>query len=176
MNWKKLLKMIKVLPRNIARFIILVLAQVLIFNNIQFSGYINPYIYILFILLLPFETPKWMLLVSAIFLGLTIDIFSDTLGMHTIATLFMAFLRPFVLNLISPRDGYESGTFPRVSYYGITWFTRYTSILIVAHHFVLFYIEIFRFGNFFSTFFRVILSTIFSLAFIVLSQFFVYRR
>ncbi|UCH15371.1 MAG: rod shape-determining protein MreD [Bacteroidales bacterium] len=168
--------MIKVLPRNIARFIFLILIQVFIFNNIQFSGYINPYIYILFILLLPFETPKWMLLVTAAFLGLTIDIFSDTLGMHTIATLFLAFLRPFVLNLISPRDGYESGTFPRVAYYGINWFTKYASILIVAHHFVLFYIEIFRFGNFFSTFFRVILSTIFSLTFIVLSQFFVYRR
>ncbi len=168
--------MIKVLPRNIARFIILVLVQVFIFNNIQFSGYINPYIYILFILLLPFETPKWMLLVTAAILGLTIDIFSDTLGMHTIATLFMAFLRPFVLNLISPRDGYESGTFPRVAYYGINWFTRYAAILIAAHHFVLFYIEIFRFGNFFSTFFRVILSTFFSLIFIVLSQYFVYRR
>jgi hypothetical protein len=104
------------------------------------------------------------------------DIFSDTLGMHSIATVFMAFLRPYVLNIISPHDGYESGTFPRVSYYGLNWFTRYASILILAHHFVLFYIEIFRFGNFFSTFFRVILSTIFTLGFIVLSQFFVYRR
>ena len=168
--------MIKILPRNILRFIILVLAQVLIFNNIQFSGYINPYIYVLFILLLPFETPKWMLLVTAIFLGLIMDIFSDTAGIHTIATIFMAYLRPYVLNLISPHDGYESGTFPRVAYYGVNWFTKYASILILAHHFVLFYIEIFRFGNFFSTFFRVILSTIFSLAFIVLSQFFVYRR
>jgi hypothetical protein len=167
---------IKVLPRNILRFLILILAQILIFNNIQFSGYINPYIYILFIILMPFETPKWMLLVSAFLLGLTIDIFSDTLGMHTIATLFMAFLRPYVLNIISPRDGYEPGTFPRVSYYGLAWFTRYAFILILAHHFVLFYIEIFRFGNFFSTLLRVILSTIFSLGFIVLSQFFVYRR
>jgi hypothetical protein len=167
---------IKVLPRNILRFFILILAQILIFNNIQFSGYINPYIYILFIILMPFETPKWMLLVSAFLLGLTMDIFSDTLGMHAIATLFMAFLRPYVLNIISPHDGYEPGTFPRVSYYGLAWFTRYAFILIIAHHFVLFYIEIFRFGNFFSTLLRVILSTIFSLGFIVLSQFFVYRR
>jgi len=167
---------IKVLPRNILRFIVLILAQIFIFNNIQFSGYINPYIYVLFILLMPFETPKWLLLVSALLLGLTIDIFSDTLGMHSIATVFMAFLRPYVLNIISPHEGYESGTFPRVSYYGLGWFTRYASILILAHHFVLFYIEIFRFGNFFITFFRVVLSTIFSLGFIVLSQYFVYRR
>ncbi len=168
--------MIKALPGNIARFIVLVLAQIFIFNNIQFSGYINPFIYVLFILLLPFETPKWMLLVSGMLLGLTMDIFSDTLGMHTIATLFMAFLRPYVLNIISPRDGYESGTFPRASYYGINWFTRYAAILILAHHFILFYIEIFRVGNFFSTLLRVILSSIFTLGFIVLSQFFVYRR
>ncbi len=168
--------MIKALPGNIARFIVLVLAQIFIFNNIQFSGYINPFIYVLFILLLPFETPKWMLLVSGILLGLTMDIFSDTLGMHTIATLFMAFLRPYVLNIISPRDGYESGTFPRVSYYGLNWFARYAAILILGHHFILFYIEIFRVGNFFSTLLRVILSSIFTLGFIVLSQFFVYRR
>jgi len=167
---------INVLPRNIARFIILILFQLLVFNSIQFSGYINPYIYVLFILLLPFETPKWLLLIIAFLLGFIMDIFSNTLGMHTAATVFMAFLRPYVLNFISPREGYESGTFPRVFYYGANWFTRYALILILAHHFVLFYIEIFRFGNFFSTFLRVILSTVMSLIFIVLSQFFVYRR
>jgi len=167
---------INLLPRNIARFVILIAAQLLIFNSIQFSGYINPYIYVLFILLLPFETPKWLLLITAFLLGFIMDIFSDTPGMHTAATVFMAFLRPFVLNLISPREGYESGTFPRIFYYGVNWFTRYALILIFAHHFVLFYIEIFRFGNFFSTFFRVILSTVMSLIFIVLSQFFIYRR
>ncbi len=168
--------MINLLPRNIARFIILITVQLLVFNSIQFSGYINPYIYVLFILLLPFETPKWLLLTTAFLLGFIMDIFSDTPGMHTAATVFMAFLRPYVLSLISPREGYESGTFPSVFYYGVNWFTRYALILIFAHHFVLFYIEIFRFGNFFSTFFRVILSTVMSLIFIVLSQFFVYRR
>jgi hypothetical protein len=168
--------MINLLPRNIIRFIVLIAVQLLIFDSIQFSGYVNPYIYILFILLLPFETPKWLLLITAFFLGFIMDIFSDTPGMHTAATVFMAFLRPYVLNLIAPREGYESGTFPRVFYYGVNWFTRYAFILILAHHFVLFYIEIFRFGNFFSTFLRVLLSTVFSLIFIVLSQFFVYRR
>jgi hypothetical protein len=168
--------MINLLPRNIIRFIVLIAVQLLIFNSIQFSGYINPYIYVLFILLLPFETPKWLLLITAFLLGFIMDIFSNTPGMHTAATVFMAFIRPYVLNFISPRDGYESGTFPRIFYYGVNWFTKYAFILILAHHFVLFYIEIFRFGNFFSTFLRVLLSTVFSLIFIVLSQFFVYRR
>jgi rod shape-determining protein MreD len=176
LNWKKLLKMIKVLPRNIARFIVLIIAQILLFNNIQFSGYINPYIYVLFILLLPFETPRWALLISAFLLGLTVDLFAETIGMHTAATVFMAFMRPYVLNFISPRDGYESGTFPRVAYYGVGWFTKYSFFLVLAHHLFLFYVEIFRIGGFFSTFLRVLLSVIFTSLFIIISQFFVYRR
>jgi rod shape-determining protein MreD len=168
--------MIKVVPRNIFRFITLVLIQILIFNHIQLSGYINPYIYILFILLLPFETPGWLLLVLGFLLGISIDFFSDTLGMHTIATTLMAFLRPFVLDIIAPRDGYETGTKPRISFYGLSWFSRYAAILTVIHHFVLFYIEIFHFGGFFSTLLRVILSSAVTLFLIILSQFFVYRH
>ena len=135
--------MIEILQKNILRFIILVLVQVLIFNNIDLSGYINPYIYVLFILLLPFETPGWLLLVLGFLLGLSIDIFQDSLGVHIVATVFMAFLRPSVLKIIAPRDGYESGTYPRVYYYGSSWFLKYAAILIFAHHLVLFYIEIF---------------------------------
>ncbi len=168
--------MIKVLPRNIFRFVLLVLVQVFIFNNIQFSGYINPYVYVLFILLLPFETPGWLLLTLAFLLGFSIDILSGTLGMHTAATVFMAFLRPFVLQVFSPRDGYEAGTYPRVHYYGFNWFLKYAAILILAHHLVLFYMEIFRFSDFFSTFLRVILSTVFSLTLVMLSQYIIYRE
>lgn len=168
--------MIKVLPRNILRFGILLLLQVLVFNNIQLSGYINPYIYILFILLLPFDTPGWLLLLLGFLMGLSIDIFSDTLGMHTIATTLIAFLRPYVLDIIAPRDGYEAGTNPRIAYYGFSWFFKYAAILVLIHHFVLFYIEVFRFGSFFSTLFRVILSSAVTLLIIILSQYFVFRR
>ena len=168
--------MIKALPKIILRFIILVLIQVLIFNNIELSGYINPYIYILFILLLPFDTPGWLLLLLGFLLGISIDIFSDTPGMHTIATTLTAFLRPFVLDIIAPRDGYETGANPRISNYGLTWFLRYAGILTVIHHFVLFYIEIFHFGGFFPTLFRVILSSAVTLLIIVLSQYVVYRQ
>ena len=168
--------MIKLLVRNIIRFIVLVLAQVLIINNIQISGYIVPYIYILFILLMPFETPKWLLLVSAFALGLTVDLFLQTPGMHTAATVFMAFMRPYILGMSAPRDGYEAGTFPRLHYYGFLWFLRYTVILVLAHHFILFYIEVFRFTEFFSTFLRVLLSSLFSVILIMLSQYFIYRK
>ena len=164
------------LVSNIIRFLSLVLVQVLVFNHIEFSGYINPYVYILFIILMPFETPGWVLLLTGFILGYCIDYASNTLGIHTFATVFIAFLRPFVLNSLAPRDGYENGTYPRVFYHGLTWFSKYTIILVFAHHFVLFYLEVFRISDFFSTLLRVILSSIFTFIFIILSQFFVYRK
>jgi rod shape-determining protein MreD len=155
---------------------VLVLFQVLVLNNIQFSGFVNPFMYILFILLLPFETPRWLLLLSGFLLGLSVDIFSNTLGLHASASVFMAFMRPYVLRIISPRDGYESGTFPRVFYYGLTWFLKYAVILVVMHHLFLFYFEVFRLSEFFRTLLRVILSTSFSTIIIVLSQYIIYRK
>ncbi|MCK4663041.1 MAG: rod shape-determining protein MreD [Bacteroidales bacterium] len=168
--------MIKIYLRNIWRFIFLVLIQVLILNNIQLSGFINPYFYILFIILMPFETPKWILIVLSFFLGLSIDIFCDTLGMHASASVFIAFLRPLILGFIAPRDGYEIGTFPRLYYYGFSWFFKYSTILILAHHLFLFYIEVFRFSGFFMTFTRAILSSVFTIILIILSQYLIYRK
>lgn len=168
--------MIKLLRRNIIRFILLVLVQVLIFNNIEIGGYMIPYVYILFIILLPFETPGWITLVLAFLLGLVIDIFSESMGMHTAATVFMAFIRPYVLSYFAPRDGYEAGSFPRVFYYGLPWFIKYATLMVLAHHLILFYLEMFSFQDFFSIFFRVILSALFSSSLIVISQFFIFRK
>lgn len=168
--------MIKVLGRNILRFFMLVLVQVLIFNNIEIGGYLTPYIYIIFIILLPFETPRWIALMLGFFLGFSIDIFTDTMGMHTASTVFLAFIRPYVLSSFAPRDGYENGTFPRVFFYGLPWFIKYTSLLVVSHHIMLFYIEMFSFQDFFSTLLRVILSSLFTIALIVSSQFFIFRK
>lgn len=168
--------MIKRLPQNIVRFALLVLFQVLIFNNIELGGYLNPFIYTLFILLLPFETPGWIVILSGFFLGLSVDILSETLGMHTAATTFMAYLRPIALSMVSPRDGYESGSFPRVYYYGFIWFLQYSLILIFAHHTVLFLTELFRIQDFFYVLLRIILSTVFSVLLLSLSQYLVFRK
>jgi hypothetical protein len=96
--------------------------------------------------------------------------------MHAAACVFMAFLRPWVLGMSAPRDGYEPGTYPRLFYYGFQWFLRYTVILVLAHHIFLFYLEIFRFAEFFSTLARVLLSSLFSITLIMLSQYFIYRK
>lgn len=168
--------MIKVLPRNILRFIVLVLLQVWVLNNIQFSGFVNPYMYVLFILLLPFETPGWMVLILSFFLGVTVDMFTDTIGMHASASVFMGFLRSYVLQSISPRDGYETGTFPRVYYYGFVWFLKYSILLVFLHHLFLFSIEVFNFKTYHLVLLRTILSTIFSSILILLSQYLIFRK
>lgn len=152
-------------------FILLILLQVLLFNNIEFSGYVNPYVYIMFILLLPFEIPSWLLLLISFFTGLIIDFFSGTPGMHTSATVAAGFVRPYVLRLISPRDGYETGSDPSMMVYGFSWFILYALIIVLVHHFVLFYIEVFRFTDFFRTLFRVMLSSAFSISFILLLEY-----
>jgi len=152
-------------------FILLLLLQVLLFNNIQFSGYVNPYIYIMFILLLPFDLPSWLLLILSFATGLTMDLFSGTPGMHTSATVLAGFIRPYVLRITSPRDGYESGAGPSMMVYGFRWFLIYASIVVFVHHLALFYIEVFRIAGFFSTMFRVILSTLFSVSFIMLIEY-----
>jgi rod shape-determining protein MreD len=155
-------------------FILIILLQLLLFNNIQFSGYVNPYVYILFILLLPVEIPSWLLLIISFTTGLIIDLFSGTPGMHSSATLIAGFFRPYILRLISPRDGYEAGASPSMIDYGFRWFFSYTLLIVLIHHTSLFYLEVFRFSEFFRTMLRIILSSIFSVAFILLIEF--YRK
>lgn len=168
--------MIRFVLSNIFRFVVLVALQILLFNRIQVSGYLNPYFYIIFILLLPFETPKWLLLISSFALGLSIDLFSGTPGMHAMACTLMAYVRPFVLSWLSPRDGYKANTRPRIGFYGLDWFLKYTLLLVSIHHTALFFIEVFKWAAFGHTLLRIILSIVFSTLFILISQFFIFRK
>ncbi len=165
-----------IIARNIFRFVVLILFQVLVMDNVMINGYMIPYIYILFILLMPFETPRWIQLLSGFALGLAMDLFTGTLGMHTAACVLAAFVRPYLLDLLASRDGYDPDSFPRVHYYGFFWFLKYTMLIVVIHHLSLFYLEVFQLKHFFSTLLRVILSSILSTSTIVLSQYFVFRK
>ena len=167
--------MINLVSRNIIRMIFLVLFQVVVLNNIQIGGYINPYMYVLFILLLPLETPKWLLLLSAFALGFTVDMLSDTPGIHTAACLFMAFCRPGVLSLLSSKQEYEQGVRPIIRDMGFTWVFSYSLILVVAHHIPLFFLEVFSFSEFLHTLLRTGLSIVFTMLLILLSQLIMYR-
>lgn len=164
--------MISYLPRYLFNFIFFALIQVLVLNNIQLSGYINPYLYIIFIITLPFEIPGWLLLALGFSLGMVVDVFSNTPGMHASATVFMSFLRPFVLRFFAPRDDYQPGTLPTMAYYGTSWFLRYSILLILAHHAFLFFVEVFSITHFFSTLLRILTSAFFTLILILIAQLF----
>lgn len=166
--------MINSVLRYVVIFTLLILLQVLLFNNIQFCGYVNPYVYLMFILLLPFEIPPWLLLLLSFATGMLIDLFSGSPGMHSSATLLAGFVRPYVLRIISPRDGYEASLNPSMLVYGFKWFFFYTLIMVLVHHTALFYLEVFSFIDFFRTLLRVLLSSVFSITFILLFEF--YRR
>jgi rod shape-determining protein MreD len=154
--------------------VLLILLQILVLNNIQFSGFVNPYVYIMIILLLPSVTPSWMILIISFITGLIIDLFSGSPGMHTSATLLAGFSRPFVLRLISPRDGYESGTDLSMAAYGFRWFFIYAATIVLIHHTALFFLEVFRLADFFRTIFRILMSSLFTIAFILLIEY--YRK
>lgn len=157
--------------KNILRFILLVLLQVIIIQNINLTGYVILLPYVIIIIMISFETPKLMVLISSFLLGVVIDYFYDSSGLHASACTIMGFSRYYVLKYIAPRDGYDIGVRPTVEDMGIEWFLRYAGTLVFIHHFFLFYLEIFRFSEFFSTLLRVILSSIGTLSLIYLIQF-----
>jgi len=163
--------MIDNIQKNIVLFFVLVLLQVLVLNNIQLSGYLNPYLYILFIILLPFETPGWLVLILGFLLGFSIDIFSNTLGINAAATVAMAFARQHLLRSLAPRGGFELNSSPNIHTNGIWWFVKYSFSLIIIHHIYLFYLAVFSFQFFFKTLFLSILNAIVTCGIIVLSQY-----
>ncbi len=162
--------------KHITRFVVLVLVQVFVLNKIQFSGYINPYLYVLFILSLPFTTPKGLLLILAFLIGLSIDFFSGMLGIHAAASVFMAYLRPGIIKLLGVKDDVSPELEPGVSKFGFLWYLTYSTILVFMHHLLLFYLEIFRFSEFFSTMGRVVISTVFTVTIIILVQYLFFRK
>ena len=104
--------MITTYPIQIVRFIVLILIQILIANNIllNFGEYVNIYVYQLFIMLLPVSTSWWVLLIVSFSLGISVDMFTNTLGLHASTCLLIAFLRPKILAMLAPRDGYDFNT------------------------------------------------------------------
>lgn len=166
--------MARIWIKYILMFIFVVLIQVLILNQLQISGYLNPYFYVLFILLLPVSTPRYLVLLLAFIIGFSIDFFTDTPGLHAAATTLLGYLRTPVLYLVSGR-GSDMAEYPTLKNNGLRWFLIYSVLLVLIHHFFLFYMEVFSFTGFFRTLIRVIFSTILSVFVIVLSQFLIFR-
>jgi hypothetical protein len=159
---------------NAGRFVLLILLQVMLFNNIEIKSYIIPQIYILFILLLPLDTPKWLLLPAAFLTGFFIDLFMYIPGLHAAACTLAGFLRPGVFRLITPKQDYEAGSKPVIQTFGPGWFFRYSFILISAHHFVLYALDEFRLS--FAPLLYYVINVIFTTVAVLLAYLVFYRR
>ena len=165
------------LINNILRFAFLLLLQVLVINHIQISSMVTSYIYVLAILMLPFNTPRWLLLVSAFVLGFFMDVFSGTMGLNMAATVLIAFVRPTLLNMISLGRDFNSDDSPTMKVLGADWFISYALIMILIHHSAMFFLEVFRWSELGTTMLRILYSTTATFVLIVLSQiFFAFRK
>jgi len=168
---------LSILSKNLIRFVILILLQLVLLNNIHVSQIgVTPLLYVLFIILLPFDTPKVLMLVLSFFMGLVIDIPSDTGGVHAFASVFIAFVRPGIINMIAPRTGYETSSSPRLSSMGVRWFLKYSGLLIIIHHIILFFIEAFSFEDVGIVFLKILLTSVFTLFLVITSQFLIFRK
>jgi rod shape-determining protein MreD len=169
--------MINTIPTNSVRFILLILFQVLILNNANLTPLnITPFVFILFIILLPFETPNWLLLILAFLMGIVLDIFSDELGKFAFSLVLIAFSRPTVLRLLSSRDGYRKKTLPNLQDYGLKWFFKYAIIMILIHNISFYFLEAFQLKYLLVTIARIILNSSFTVILIVLLQFFAVNK
>jgi len=150
-----------IITMNIISFITLVLVQVLILNNINFLGYINPYIYVLFIVFYPVKNNRMLFIFLSFLLGFCIDLFLDSGGVHAAACVTIAYIRPVVLKF-SFGMIYEHQT---VKFNNTEFGQRfsYFSILIFTHHLILFSLEIFKISRLLLVLKKTLFSGIFTL-------------
>ncbi len=162
--------MLNQLPINFIRFALLLLAQILIFSKVNFSIFVNPYVFPLFILLLPFETPRWLLMLVGFFAGLALDVFLGSTGMHAAAGVLIGYLRPFLINIITPK-GTEFEISPNVYAQGLPWFIIYLGVTSLVYLSFYFFIEAATFSGFWLLSAKIIMSTIISVAFMLVFLF-----
>ncbi|MCD8183353.1 MAG: rod shape-determining protein MreD [Bacteroides sp.] len=144
---------------KIGWFIGLVLLQVLILNNVHMAGYATPFLYIYLILKFESDVSRNALMLWAFFLGLTVDIFSDTPGMNAAAIVLLAFVRPTFLRLFTPRDTPDMLA-PAARTIGFSSFLKYLIICVLVHHGILLTIEFFSFANIGVLLLRIVASSL----------------
>ncbi len=127
------------------RFILLVLVQVLVFNNLNFLGFINPMVYLLFLYWYPIKQRRAIFILISFLLGFTVDVFSDTLAFHTVACVTMAFLRPTIMRFVFGVN-YEFQSFKLANTTKAQQIT-FLALLILGHHTIFFLLEIFSLAH-----------------------------
>ncbi len=152
-------------------YVLITAAQILVFNNLQLSSYLNTYIYLAIIMALPFGMSKGVAMTIAFAVGITIDLFCDTPGMHAAACVLVAFMRPRILKLIATSSEYRPDAMPGLRSYGLQWYVKYSVMMIVLHHTALLFIENFDHIMFWATALRIVLSSASTFIFLIIIQF-----
>ncbi len=168
--------MSRIIIQNFVRFVVLVLLQVFLLKNISLYNLSMPYLYILFVMLLPLETPNLLLFTLAFLMGIIIDMFYDTPGLHAAASVILAFVRILFVSITVQRDGFDNEPAPTLGNMGFRWFFTYSAVLVLIHHFFLFALEVFRFSEIQYTLLRFLSSSLFTLFLILITSFLFYRR
>ncbi len=160
---------------NGLRFVVLVFVQVLLLQRISLGGenfnYVQVILYPIFLLLLPLRIPHPLLVFFGFLIGISIDIFYDSIGIHASASVFTAYIRPYVLASIAPRGGYNLNYSPNKHYFGINWFFIYACMMMFAHLFFYFSVEAFTFVYIVDIFISTVASFIVSLALVIIYQY-----
>jgi len=160
---------------NIARWLLLLFVQIFLLRNIGFYNLSTPFVYALFILILPFNLPNLALYLLAFFTGLTMDAFYDTMGVHISACVLMAFSRIIFISISLNRDSIDEPE-PSLGNMGFKWFGLYALVCIFMHHLAVFFLEAFKLNEFSYTLGRVLISTIFTFFVVLLVEFTFHNR
>lgn len=159
--------------KNIIRFALFILVQVYVLNQIpQLHRFITPYLYYLFILWLPFSISRIGLLFAGFAIGLALDYFTMTPGLHAAACVLIAYIRPFIINVLLPKDISEFNyREPSSKAMGWTPYAIYILVLTLLHHGYLVLLEWLSFGSFLDFIIKVIGTTAISLLLIFTVEF-----
>lgn len=162
----------RVLFANLMRFIGILLVQVLILKRVTVGWESFPYVEILlypvFIMLLPLRTPRPLVILLAFAMGMSVDLFYYSYGVHASASVFTALIRPFILSRLLPRGGYTALHAPNKEKMGWAWFNQYAAFLLVAHLFWYFSVEAFTFYYILRILLKTFFSFVFSTGFILM--------
>ena len=166
------------LVKNIIRFILFLLVQVFVLNQIPpLHHLINPYIYFLFILWLPFKTGRKSLMFMGLITGLALDYFTKTPGLHAAPCVLIAYLRPFLINLLITQEGVEANyEEPSIKSMGFGAYFMYVSVLTLMHHTFLFLLEALQFGGLWYFLGKTLLSVAISLFLILITELLFVRK
>lgn len=155
---------------NIIRVVLLIIAQLFIFNNIHLAGYAIPIIYGYAILKLPFEMSRMLVLFLSFLIGGLIDVFMGTYGVNAAAATFVGFLRPYVANAVFKEMDEGREATPSIREFGASSFFGYLSILTIVHVTTILMIETFTLSGILNTFFRILSSAVLSIVFMGLIE------